>query len=340
MTANSVTAKSGTATPTDFIGLTNSLCDAQALLSGLELGLFTTLRAGPADPETIRTALGISSRGLTDWLDLLVCNGVLERDGDRYRNSPAADRYLVRDDAAHMGDVLRRRLFPALFGLTDALRTGTPHRTDEFMQVVSGLDVTRQFASSMDYITDSLAPELVAAYDGWSRHRSVLDVGGCRGNVVSHILAAQPRLRGHVFDLPMMAPFFQEKTAELGLGARMTFHPGDFFSDPLPPADVVVIGHALVNWDADQRRFLVHKAFGSVNPGGVLLVYDRMLGGATRGVESHNLRVSLSMLVMTKGGSGYTLEELRGHARDAGFASVTHQPLGTYDTLAVCHKAA
>ena len=42
------------------------------------------------------------------------------------------------------------------------------------------------------------------------------------------------------------------------------------------------------------------KAFDAVNPGGVLLVYDRMLGDTANLVE--NLVISLDMLLVTEGG--------------------------------------
>lgn len=229
--------------PVDFGDLTSSACDALALVSGLELGLFGALHAGPADAEALRARLGLHGRGVRDWLDLLVCQGVLEREGDVYRNSPATDRHLVPESPHYTGDVLQRRLFPALLNLTESLRSGAPHGGGHFMEAIDRLQALRHFANEMDRRSGLLAPQLIEAYDGWHAHGSVLDVGGCRGNTVSHLLAAHPHLAGHVFDLPMMAPLFAEKAAEAGLTDRMTFHPGDFFTDPLPRADLVLIGH-------------------------------------------------------------------------------------------------
>ena len=45
------------------------------------------------------------------------------------------------------------------------------------------------------------------------------------------------------------------------------------------------------------------------------------------------------MLLVTDGGSEYTVAELRGNAGAAGFTSVEDRPLGDYDTLVVAHKA-
>lgn len=80
------------------------------------------------------------------------------------------------------------------------------------------------------------------------------------------------------------------------------------------------------------------RAYDALNPGGVLLVYDRMLEPGPSYVES--LVISLDMLLVTYGGSEYTAAELVGHAEAAGFESSTIQSLGEYDTLVVAQKAA
>jgi hypothetical protein len=99
----------------------------------------------------------------------------------------------------------------------------------------------------------------------------------------------------------------------------------------------VILGHVLHDWDRDQRKYLVEKAFQSVNPGGVLLVYDRMLDRESSRVE--NLVISLDMLLVTDGGSEYTVGELREHAEAAGFVKIEDRLLGDDDTLVVARKA-
>lgn len=329
-----------TSRPDGILRLANAFCDAKALLTAVELGLFTTLNAGPATEEEIRRALGLHGRGLSDWLDLLVELRMLERKDGRYANTTGADRYLVRGQESYIGGFIERsnrNLYPAWGRLSEALRTGESQSGSDFGAVVENPKILGQFINSMDAFIRVLGPQFIEAYDGWADYGSVLDVGGCRGALTAQIVKAHPHLTGKVFDLPQMEPFFQEKVAEQGLDGRMTFHGGSFFTDPLPSADIVVIGHVLHDWDREQRGFLVRKAYESVNPGGVLLVYDRMLDRASS--RQVNLVVSLDMLLVTDGGSEYTLDELRGHAREAGFTSVSDQPLGEDDTLLIARKA-
>jgi SAM-dependent methyltransferase len=333
------TAAPDTSTPAGILRLGNAFCDAQALLTATELDLFSCLHGGPATEEEIRQQLGLHGRGLGDLLALLTALGLLERDEDgSYGNAAGADRYLVRGRDNYIGGFLiraKRNLYPACGHLDEALRTGSKQSAGDFAEVTRRPELLKQFIGMMDALTQQLAPALVEAFP-WSRYGSLLDVGGCRGNLAAHLVTANPGLRGHVFDLPPMAPFFAEHVEARGVADRLEFHGGDFFADPLPAADVVVLGHVLHDWDADQRRQLVRAAYAATNPGGALVVYDRMLDDDPRHVE--NLVISLDMLLVTDGGSEYPVQELRAAAAAAGFERITDQPLGDFDTIVVCHK--
>jgi len=326
-------------TPAEIIRLGNAFCDAQALLTSVELGLFTALADGPATEEDVRARLGLHGRGLWDLLNLLVALGLLERDGDRYRNAEGAQHYLVQGRPSYIGGFLERanrNLYPAYARLPEALRTGKPQTDTNFDEVRKNPRVLRQFAQMMDALIYTLGPQLIEAFD-WTKHSSVLDVGGCRGSLTAQIVTAATHLHGHVFDLPEMEPLFDELVAQAGLTDRVIFHGGSFFEvDALPRADVVMLGHVLHDWDPRQRKELVAKAYAAVNPGGALLVYDRMLEDQPVHVE--NLVVSLDMLLVTEGGSEYTVTELRKHAAAAGCADVTAEPLGHDDTLVILRK--
>lgn len=325
-------------TAAGLLRLGNAFCDAKALLTAVELDLFGVLKDGPATEEEIRERLRLHGRGLSDFLHLLAALGVLVKSGEAFGNAAGAQRHLVPGGESYIGGFLQRsnrNLYPAWGRLSEALRTGKPQSGGSFAEVLERPAVLRQFIGMMDALTQQLAPALVEAFP-WSRYGSLLDVGGCRGNLAAHLVTANPGLRGHVFDLPPMAPFFAEHVEAQGVADRLEFHGGDFFADPLPAADVVVLGHVLHDWDADQRRQLVRAAYAATNPGGALVVYDRMLDDDPRHVE--NLVISLDMLLVTDGGSEYPVQELRVAAAEAGFERITDRPLGDFDTIVVCHK--
>jgi SAM-dependent methyltransferase len=324
--------------PAGILSLGNSFCYAKALLTAVELGLFTELGNSAASPEQIRARLGLHGRGLKDFLDLLVTLGLLERNGRSYRNAIGAMRYLVASSQDYIGGFLEgaaRNLYPAWGRLPDALRTGQRQTGMSFNEMIKVPEIRLQFVHMMDALTRLLSPQLIDKFD-WSEHETVLDVGGCKGTLVAQLLQANPHLRGHVFDLPELQAYFDESVAELGLATRMTFHSGDFFKQNLPHADVVILGHVLHDWNVEQRSELLANAYAAVNPGGGLLIYDRMLEDEPNHAE--NLVVSLSMLLVTEGGSEYAVRELRRFAASVGCSNIWASPIGHDDTLVIMRK--
>jgi hypothetical protein len=58
---------------------------------------------------------------------------------------------------------------------------------------------------------------------------------------------------GEGFDLPPVRPVFEEYVAAFGLQDRVRFRNGDFFRDPLPGADVLVMGMILHDWNLAEK---------------------------------------------------------------------------------------
>jgi hypothetical protein len=77
-------------------------------------------------------------------------------------------------------------------------------------------------------------------------------------------LRTHPNLTAVGFDLPVTRQRFEDYTATVGVADRVRFHPGDFFRDPLPEADVVVLSNGLYNWNLAQKHELITKTYESL----------------------------------------------------------------------------
>lgn len=53
-----------------------------------------------------------------------------------------------------------------------------------------------------------------------------------------------------------LRPLFEEYVASLGLKDRVKFRTGDFFKDPLPGADVLMMRMILHDWNLDVKQTL------------------------------------------------------------------------------------
>src|SRR5712671_2261495 len=99
--------KSHTVTPDRIIELGQAFRGAKALLSAIELNVFTALAGGPLDLKTLSARVGLDTRGARDFLDALVTLGMLVRQPDgSYTNSAETDLYLDRDKPTYVGGVL------------------------------------------------------------------------------------------------------------------------------------------------------------------------------------------------------------------------------------------
>lgn len=330
--------------PADVKRLGNAFCHAKLLLTASELGLFAHLAEHPpATGPELGAALGIHPRACRDFLDALTLLGLLVREGDRYRNSPAAERCLVPGRPGHIGGFLNRAdkvLYPAWGRLPDAVRTGRPQvpeaRDGAFEQMLTDPERLGNYLRMMDAVNGLIAPLLATAFP-WAGHSDVVDVGGARGNVAAHLLAAHPHLRATVFDLPPMEAPFDALLTERGVRDRARFTAGDFRTEDLPGGDVLIIGHVLHNWGEEDRRLIVKKAYDAVRPGGALLVYDAMLD--EHPTDLARVLVSLNMLLMTEHGAEYLADDCREWLSDAGFTGVDAVPLGPADTLVIGRKS-
>ncbi|MEU2723396.1 methyltransferase [Streptomyces smyrnaeus] len=314
---------------------------SKLLLSALELGVFTALAEtadGTAEAEELRAALGLHPRAAADFFDALTAVGLLERRYGRYRNTEAAQRHLVRGPD-YQGGFLEGAgfvLYPAWGRLTEALRTGKPQAEGDFEAMLSDPHARRMFLAMQDSLSQPLIGQLLDALD-WSGYTTLTDVGGARGNLAARVVRARPGLSATVFDRPQNAEPCAEHTGDLGVADRVGFTGGDFFTDPLPPADVLVIGHVLADFSRDERRTLIEKAYAAVHDGGALLVYDPMNGDTP---ELASLIASLHMLVMTPAGAGYHPDHCAGWMEQAGFTEVTSRPLPLGNTLLTARKPA
>jgi hypothetical protein len=102
---------------------------SKALLSALEMGVFTELADGPRVFSELAGRLGLHPRAARDFLDALVALGFLHRSQGHYCNAPDADLFLDRNKRSYIGGILEManaRLFGFWNHLTEALRTGQP----------------------------------------------------------------------------------------------------------------------------------------------------------------------------------------------------------------------
>ena len=328
--------------PEKLLALGMSFWNAKALLSAVELGVFDALADGPADLATLTPKLGLHQRSAHDFFDALVAMKVLERDATgRYANTPETDFFLVRGRPSYVGGLLEManaRLYESWGHLSEALRTGRRQSEDQdasdlFAALYADPQRLRGFLSAMSGVSAGAA-QAIADKFSWRDYRTFVDVGAAQGMVPVTIARAHPHLSGGGFDLPQVGPIFEEFVVANGLAERLRFYPGDFFKDDLPKADVIIMGHILHDWDLEQKRMLLKKAYDALPEGGALIVYEAMIDNDRR-ENAFGLLMSLNMLIETDGGFDFTGADCEGWMKEAGFSSSRVEHLTGPDSMVV-----
>jgi cyclopropane fatty-acyl-phospholipid synthase-like methyltransferase len=331
----------GHVSPEQILGLGLGFWGSKTLLSAIDLGVFTELARGPADADTLGAQLKLHRRAARDFFDALVALGMLERNGAQYSNTPATDFFLDRAKPSYIGGILEManaRLYGFWGSLTEALRTGQPQNEAKqggnlFAALYADPDRLRGFLKAMTGISMGAA-RVIAERFPWDRYRTFADLGTAEGAVPVAVAGAHAHLTGGGFDLPQVKPHFEAFVAAHGLSDRVRFHAGDFFKNPLPSVDVLVMGHILHDWDLEQKRALVAKAYATLPKGGALIVYDTIIDDERR-QNAFGLLMSLNMLIETPGGFDYTGADCMSWMRAAGFSETRVEHLLGPDSMVV-----
>jgi hypothetical protein len=315
---------------------------AKTLLSAIEMGVFTELAHGPERFDALSGRLGLHPRSARDFLDTLTALGFLQRTGETYANTPETDLFLDRRKPSYVGGMLEmanHRLYPFWGHLTEALRTGLPQNEVKgggpglFETLYADPARLKEFLAAMTGISHG-ANMAIARQFPWKDYRTFVDVGTAQGDLATQVALANPHLSGYGFDLPEVAPIFEEYVAGAGVAERLSFVGGSFFEQDLPKADVVMMGHILHDWDLPTKKMLIGRAFDAIPAGGALIVYEAIIDD-DRSKNAFGLMMSLNMLIETPGGFDYTGADCAGWMKAAGFSSTRVEPLIGPDSMVI-----
>ena len=295
-------------TSNNVLDLIDAFRRSKTMFAAVELGIFDGAR--PTD-----------CKELPRLLDACVALGLLEKQGEKYVNTPEAEKFLRTDSPETLTGYIRysnSALYPMWGHLEDAVREGTNRWKQEFgwdgpifSHFFRTEGAMREFQKGMHGFGRLSSPAVVAAFD-LSRFRRLVDLGGGSGHLAQAAQERYPELQTAVFDLPKVAEMFPGTIA------------GDFFTDPLPKADLYSVGRILHDWSEEKIPRLLNKIHAALPSGGGLLIAEKILEPDY--VSGH--MQSLNMLIVTEGRerSAAEYEALLGAA---GFSKVDSRRTGT-----------
>ena len=331
-------------TPENIMHLGMAFWGSKTLLSAVELEVFTLLAKGPMDASTLRNQLGLHERSALDFFDALVALGMLDRRDGFYSNTPETDLYLDKAKPSYIGGFLaiaNDRLYGFWGSLTEGLKTGLPQNETKdgrnIFEILYG-DPAKlmSFMQAMTGISMGTSKAIARKFP-WKDYQTLIDIGSAQGGLIVEVGNAHPHVTGGGFDLPVTGPIFEDYVASFGLSDRFKFIPGDFFADALPSADVLCMGHILHDWNLDQKKTLLKKAYNALPDGGVLLVFESLIDDERR-KNAFGLLMSLNMLIELPGGFDYTGADCCGWMKEAGFRDTRVEHLAGPESMVIGTK--
>ena len=293
----------------------------QAISSAVQLGVPDAIEDEAVGVTELAARTEADEESLYRLLRALAAEGVFEEvEPRRFAHTPLSQG--LRDDAPMSmrphAIMLGREHYAAWSDAVQTFRTGDPafdrvHGSSFFNYLAAHPDVEANFARAMASGAAGRAQALLE-FD-WSGVGTVVDIGGGNGTALATVLAANPHLRGTLFDLPTVVSSAREVLEEAGVADRCEVVGGDFFTDVLPAGDVYVLAQILHDWNDDGARAILRNCRRSLGDGLLLLAEGILADGP--GPDFGKL-FDLHILMLA-GGKERTEREWRTLLADEGF---------------------
>ncbi|UVM50472.1 hypothetical protein LOY38_29970 [Pseudomonas sp. B21-015] len=297
------------------------------LLQGHRLGVFQSLASADvgSGADALAQTLALDGSTLERFLRGAIAWGLVEEQAGGYRLSASARGALDPQSSQYLGPLLEHfdsNTLPLFRHLGDAVGSGQAQWSK----------LAQDASAPFDYL---LAEDRGAAFHDamWNLSRepsaelvklgvlgdasSLVDLGGGIGTFAIAAAQQHAELRAVVFDLPAVEPHCLARISGVGLASRVSFAPGDFWSGELPHADAYSLGFILSDWNDEQSLQLLRRVRQTLNPGGRVLVLDRLLEAS--GAEPFAAVMQDLAMLLETGGQHRTAAQFQALLHEAGF---------------------
>lgn len=247
--------------------------EAQLLLAGIKLELFSYL-ATFTSPAVISSKTGFNERNLKLFLNSLVAIDLLEKKGDCYKNKPAVNSYLNKNQRLYLGEyILFREEMTSLARVEELVRNGPDEEIVQNNQGVEFYDFYKLARVSINEMYTGRIQSLLKAVKllfGKKDSFKLLDLGGGSGIMALELLKNYPAATAVIFEHPTVVRLPEELVAVKGLAERVTVLAGDFTVDDLGANYDLIIASGILNFAKDKLVDLIKKLQRALRADGYL----------------------------------------------------------------------
>lgn len=335
--------QAGGPTPQLFFQTANAYQRSQALKAAVELDLFTAIAEGEDTVQALAQRCGAAGRGVRILADYLTIQGLLTKEGSRYKLTEDSAVFLDRKSPAYMGSALgflhARKFTEAFEDLTAAVRKGGTV-AGESGTVAPENPIWVDFAKSMIPMMVKPAEEIALFVNQTQPDvKKVLDIAAGHGLFGIEIAKRCPRAEIYALDWPDVLAVAQDFAHQAGVQQRYRTIPGDAFQQNFGVGyDLVLLTNFLHHFSVSACETLLRKVHRCLATGGRVLTLE-FVPNDDRVTPPLVAEFSLIMLATTPEGDAYTLKEYEQMFRAGGFSRTDlHSLPGSVEQMLVSFK--
>jgi hypothetical protein len=252
---------------------------ARCLQVVTDLGVADAIDDLPRTAAALAGSTGSNADALNRVLRLLSCHGIFESQDGRFAHTPAS-RLLRSDHPRSMRSFVRMMGLPvfwAAYGKLDhTVRTGQSAMAQVlpdglFRYFADHPEASQIFNQAMMGKAQAQIAGVVGNYS-FSDFNLIGDIGGGQGHLLEAVLAANPHLRGVLFEAPHVI-----KQASGTASDRLSLQSGDFFKDTMPACDAYLMMDIIHDWSDEESTRILKNLRRSVPAHAKLLLVEAML---------------------------------------------------------------
>jgi hypothetical protein len=296
-----------------------------ALYSATKLGVPDRLKDGAKSCKELAAACGAQEDALYRVLRALASVGVFEEGSPRQFALTAVGQCLrsdrdgsLRDMVLWLGDKFH---FQTYAEMVHAIQTGETVVEKVFGESCFGYlqkdkELSEVFNGAMTTFSKTLTPPVLEAYDfSWLNGKTLVDLGGGHGYLLTAILKKYPEMQGIIFDLDHVVAGAPANIAAAGVAGRCETASGDFFA-AVPAGDAYIMKHIIHDW-SDKRAQNILQSCHRAGRGKTKVVLIE--GVLTPGNEPHFGKLLDLEMLLLPGGRERTEEDFAQLFQNAGF---------------------
>ncbi len=296
-----------------------------AVYAAAKLGIADLLADGPQTAAYLAEKTGTDERSLYRVLRSLASVGAFVETGERtFENTPMTETLRsnaprsTRDLTIWMGEPEHWKVYGDLLY---SVRTGKPcwdnvHGEPVFPYLFNtNPELGEIFNRAMTSYSHQAIGPVLEAYD-FSRARVVADIAGGYGHFLAAVVAANPTVRGVLFDLAAPLAGAPKMLDSYGVADKVDLVEGDFFQDVPVTADIYILKHIIHDWYDDNDQKILRNIRAHMPDDGKVLIVETVV---PEGNEPHFSKIIDLEMLMSPGGVERTASEFEQLLADSGF---------------------